>query len=164
MLIQRKITLLRQANQEFQELALQSRYKARVFKTVDISIKLILALAAALVTYFSENDTDYGNIIVRVCGITIAALTAISSLIMFEKRSITSFQIYTKCKRIIPEIETKIDDLTIATNNNENIELYIKNIFRDLGELSIASFTNSSYDKMISKRKIENPEEKYNDF
>lgn len=151
----RKVLILRQANQEFQELGLKSRYRAKLFKGLDISIKLTLAIAASLVTYFSENDNDYSMIIIRVCGILIAVLAAISSIIMFEKRSITNFQIYTKCKRIIPEIEVKIDDLTLNKNLNEDIEMYIKNIFRDLGDLSLASFSDATYDKMISKRNLE---------
>jgi hypothetical protein len=151
----RKVILLRQANTEFQELALQSRYKAKVFKGLDISIKIVLALAASLVTYFSENNNDYSSIIIRVCGVTIAVLTAVSSLIMFEKRSITSFQIYTKCKRLIPEIETKIDDISVNRETNEDIEMYIKNIFRDLGDLSLASFSDVTYEKMVSKRNLD---------
>jgi len=152
-----KIRFLNKANEEFHILSKKAKYKAEMYKTIDFTVKIILALGGGLITYFSDdikNNLNY-DIGIKVLGITIAGLTALSSVFMFEKRSLSNMQIYTKCQSIIPEIEDKIDVINQNEENNENIKEYIQKIFKDLSILNIAIFTDAIFEKISSQRLIE---------
>jgi len=148
MLSNNKLKILEKAKSEFQLLSKTSKYKARVYKTIDLLIKILLALFGAVITYFSDainsNETHNSSILMRCMGILVTSLTALSSVFSFEKRSLSNIQIYTKCKNIIPEIEDKIDNRML-----ENVSEYIKNIYKELSQLSLASFTDSISNRLI---------------
>ena len=147
-----KIKILERAKSDFIVLAKSSKYKARFYKSIDLLIKIIISIGGAIITYFSD-PKDAENVInlniLRALGITITAITAISSVFMFEKRSLSNIQIHTKCQNIIPEIEDKIERRELRDVKN-----YVKGIYKELSILSIASFTDS-----LSHRHIKNDEE-----
>jgi hypothetical protein len=156
MTLQHKIRLLNKANQEFNLLAKKAKYKASLYKVIDIFIKIILSFGGALITYFSDTKDDKYITGIKAIGIVISSLTALSSIFMFEKRSLSNMQIYTKCQSIIPEIDDKIDSLRNREDNNENIQEYIRKIFKELSTLCIANFTDSVFEKLTSRRVLEN--------
>lgn len=149
-----KIKLLTKAKDEFSILLRNSQRKARIFKFFDLFIKAILAIAGALITYSSDEKSNFGPNFIRIMGIIIAGLTAISSVFTLEKRSHSNVQINSKCKSLLPEIEEKI--LIVSEQSEENssseeladIQAYIRNIFQELSKLSLASFTDSAYEKI----------------
>lgn len=154
MTTQHKIRLLNKANQEFSSLSRKSKYKASFYKFLDIFIKIVLSIGGALITYFSDTKEEKFMNAIKALGIIIASLTALSSIFMFEKRSLSNMQIYSKCQNIIPEIDDKIDALRNNENIEENIQEYIRKIFKELSILSIANFTDTVFEKLISKREI----------
>lgn len=152
-----KIKLLTKAKEEFSILLRNSRRKAKIFKFFDLFIKAVLAIAGALITYSSDEKSNFGPNFIRTMGIIISGLTAISSVFTLEKRSHSNVQIHSKCKSLLPEIEEKI--LLVSEQNgddsNDNsveeladIQVYIRNIFQELSKLSLASFTDSTYEKI----------------
>ena len=133
------IRILQKAKTEFTSLSKSSRYRARFYKAIDLLIKILISLGGAIITYFSDPiNQETNKILLRALGIIITALTALASIFTFEKRSLSHIQIYSKCQNIIPEIEDKID-----TNNTDNVRDYIKNMYKELSLLSIASFSDS---------------------
>jgi hypothetical protein len=152
-----KIRFLNKANDEFHKLSKKTKYKANMYKTIDFAIKIILALGGALITYFSDDIKNNQNfdIAIKTLGIIISGLTALTSVFMFEKRSLSNMQVYAKCQSIIPEIEDKIDILNQNINTDENLQDYIRKIFKDLSILNIASFTDAVFEKIASQRLLE---------
>jgi len=149
-----KIKLLTKAKDEFSILLRNSRRKAKLFKFFDLFIKAVLAIAGALITYSSDEKSNFGTNFIRTMGIIISGLTAISSVFTLEKRSHSNVQIHSKCKSLIPEIEEKIllvseqNDDTSSTEELADVQAYIRNIFQELSKLSLASFTDSTYEKI----------------
>lgn len=149
-----KIKLLTKAKDEFFILLRNSRRKAKLFKFFDLFIKAVLAIAGALITYSSDEKSNFGTNFIRTMGIIISGLTAISSVFTLEKRSHSNVQIHSKCKSLIPEIEEKIllvseqNDETSSTEELADVQAYIRNIFQELSKLSLASFTDSTYEKI----------------
>lgn len=144
-----KIKILERAKGDFIVLSRKSKYKARFYKCVDLLIKLVISVGGAVITYFSDPSSDKDSInlnILRALGIVITAMTAFSSVFMFEKRSLSNIQIYTKCQNIIPEIEDKIEHKDL-----KDVKEYVKSVYKELSLLSIASFTDS-----LSHRHIKN--------
>jgi hypothetical protein len=154
MTTQHKIRLLSKANQEFCILSRKARFKAGLYKFLDIFIKIILSIGGALITYFSDTKEEKFINAIKALGIIIASFTALSSIFMFEKRSLSNMQIHSKCQSIIPEIDDKIDALRNNENIEENIQEYIRKIFKELSILSIANFTDTVFEKLTSKREI----------
>lgn len=148
-----KLRLLNRASHEFTLLSKKAKYKANLYKTFDYITKIILSLSGALITYFS--DYEDLKLLIRILGIVIALFTAISSVFMFEKRSLSNIQIYSKCQNILPEIEDKIDIIRNNEELHENVHDYIRRIFKDLSVLNLASFTDTLFEKMTSNRILE---------
>ena len=146
--------LLLKAKNDFQTLSKQSKYKARIYKSIDLLIKIVISLGGAIITYLSDPKNEESSKetvilnLIRAFGIIITAFTALSSLFTFEKRSLSHIQIHTKCETILPEIEEKID-----ADSTENVREYIKSLYKDLAQLSLASFTDA-----VSHRFIKNAE------
>lgn len=139
------IKMLEKAKSEFIVLSKNAKYKARIYKTVDIFIKILISLGGAIITYFSDPvNQDVNKVLLRIMGIVITALTAFASVFTFEKRSMSHIQIYGKCQNIIPEIEEKIE-----TNSVENVREYIKETYKELSHLALASFTDSLSTRFI---------------
>jgi hypothetical protein len=146
-MISNNLRALEKTKTDFISLAKSSRYRARVYKTLDILIKILMSVGGAIITYFSDPvNQETNKILLRAMGIIITALTALSSLFTFEKRSLSHIQIYTKCQNYIPEIEDRIDN-----NNTNNTREYIKNLYKELSQLSVASFSDSLSIRNISK-------------
>jgi hypothetical protein len=145
-----RIRILEKAKEDFVILSKKSKYRARIYKTIDILIKIIISVGGAIITYFSDPKEENMNMLnlLRALGITITVMTAFSSLFTFEKRSLSHIQIHTKCQNIIPEIEDKIEN-----KDTQGVRDYIKNIYKELSILSIASFTDS-----LSQRNIKTEE------
>ena len=137
-----KLKFLQKAKNDFEILARKSKYKAMTFKIIDFMAKVIISIGGAIITFFSEPKEEANfNVslkVLRAIGITITVLTALSTLFMFEKRSLSHIQIYTKCSTIIPEIEERIENEDI-----ENVKDYVKSIYKELSILSLASFMDS---------------------
>jgi hypothetical protein len=147
-----KLKFLNKAKSDFISLSKKSRCKARLYKAIDLIIKIIISIGGAIITYFSDPNNAQNTInlnILRALGIAITSVTALSSVFMFEKRSLSNIQIYTKCSNIVPEIEDKLE-----RKDFENVKNYVKSIYKELSLLSIASFTDS-----LSSRHIKNEEE-----
>jgi hypothetical protein len=146
---------LNRAKDEFLNLSKKSFRKAKVYKFTDIFIKAVLSISGGLITYFADpnNMEEYKNII-RIFGIIIASFTALTSIFMFEKRSLSNIQIYNKCQVVIPEIEDKIDAVKSGENINENIQDYIHRIFKDLSDMNLATFTDTTLERINSKISI----------
>lgn len=150
--VNNRIRVLEKAKEDFIILSRKSRYKARFYKVIDLCIKIIISLFGAIVTYFSDSSIENNELleknILRALGIVITVFTALSSIFTFEKRSLSNFQIYSKCENFIPEIDDRLEN-----KNYENVKEYVKNIYKELSYLSLASFTDS-----ISNRFIKNVE------
>ena len=146
---------LNRAKNEFVSLSTKARRKANVYKIVDIFIKAILSVGGGLITFFADpsNIEEYKSII-RIFGIIIAGLTALASVFMFEKRSLCNIQIYNKCQIVIPDIEYKIDAIKNGEILNEDFNEYIKKIFRELSNMNLATFTDSTLEKINSNREL----------
>lgn len=148
--------LLLKAKNDFQTLSKQSKYKARIYKSIDLLIKIVISLGGAIITYLSDPKNEESSKetvilnLIRAFGIIITTFTALASLFTFEKRSLSHIQIHTKCETILPEIEEKIDS---DVSENENVREYIKSLYKDLAQLSLASFTDA-----VSHRFIKNTE------
>ena len=144
--------MLKKANDEFTILIKRSGCRSKFFKTLDLTFKVILALAGALLTYSSDEKNTFGYNFIKAMGIIIAGLTAISSVFTFEKRAHANSQIYSKCKSLIPELEEKILNISELkpdeSDDTDNVKDYIKNIFIELNRISLISFTDSSYGKI----------------
>lgn len=152
-----KLKLLNRAKVEFLTLSKSTLRKTRWFKFFDLAIKCIISIFGALIAYASDSTSGIPISNMKIFGIIITGLTAISSVFMFEKRSQSNMQVYTKCQSVIPEIEEKI---SIVEDNNESdkitqkdIDDYLHKIFGDLANLSLASFTDSSYGKITSSQR-----------
>ena len=146
-MISNNLRALEKTKTDFISLAKSSRYRARVYKTLDILIKILMSIGGAIITYFSDPvNQETNKTLLRAMGIIITALTAFSSLFTFEKRSLSHINIYTKCQNLIPEIEDRIDN-----NNTNNTREYIKSLYKELSQLSIASFSDSLSIRNISK-------------
>jgi hypothetical protein len=138
-MISNNLRALEKTKVDFISLAKSSKYRARVYKTLDILIKIFMSIGGAIITYFSDPvNQETNKTLLRAMGIIITVLTALSSLFTFEKRSLSHIQIYTKCQNYIPEIEDRIDN-----NNTNNVREYIKGLYKELSHLSIASFSDS---------------------
>jgi hypothetical protein len=148
-----KLRMLKRASHDFLVLSKKAKYKAQIYKFFDFFNKIILSISAALITYFSEYEDL--RLLIRILGIVIAVFTAVSSIAMFEKRSLSNIQIYSKCEAIIVEIEEKIEILRNDEDIEENVQEYIRKIFRDLSILNLSSFTDTLFEKMVSKRVLE---------
>jgi hypothetical protein len=146
-----KIKILERAKGDFIILSKKSKCKARFYKSIDLLIKLVISIGGAVITYLSDSSgQNYVNLnVLRALGIVITAITALSSVFMFEKRSLSNIQIHTKCQNIIPEIEDKLEH-----KDFRSVKEYVKSVYKELSLLSIASFTDS-----LSHRSIKNNEE-----
>ena len=143
---------LNKAKVEFIALSKSSLRKAKIYKFIDIFIKAVLSIGGGLITYFAEpNSVEQYKTVIRVFGIIIASFTALASVFMFEKRSLSNIQIYNKCQLVIPEIEDKIESIKGGENTNENIQDYIHKIFKDLSNMNLATFTDMALERINSK-------------
>lgn len=150
-----RIRTLQRAKFEFIALSKSARRKAKVYKFLDICIKVIISVGGAIITYFSDpNIADSSLVVIRVFGIIIAGLTALSTLFTFEKKSLSNIQVYNKCNLIVPEIDDKIGVLRESESSTENIQEYIKRIFKELSALSLATFTDSALERITSERNV----------
>lgn len=140
---------LNRAKEEFTKLAKSARRKATIYKVIDISIKTVLSVGGGLITYFADptNIEEYKSVI-RIFGIIIAGFTALASVFMFEKRSLANIQVYNKCEVVIPDIEYKIDAIKNGETITEDFNEYIHKIFRDLSHMNLATFTDSTLEKI----------------
>ena len=152
-----KLKLLNKAKEEFTTLSRSTLRKARWFKGFDLFIKCVISICGALVAYASDSGSGIPTSYMKIFGIIITSLSAIASVFMFEKRSQSNMQVYSKCHSVIPEIEEKI---CILEDNNEaeritqnDIEEYLHKIFGDLANLSLASFTDSTYGKITASQR-----------
>jgi hypothetical protein len=146
---------LNRAKDEFSILSKNSHRKAKIYKFIDIFIKAVLSIGGGLITYFAEpNSAEEYKTIIRVFGIIIAGFTALTSVFMFEKRSLSNIQIYNKCQVVIPELEDKIDAIKSGENITEDIREYIHRIFKDLSNMNLATFTDMTLDRINSKLSI----------
>lgn len=146
---------LNRARDEFINLSKNSRKKARLYKTIDLFIKVILSVGGGLITYFADpNLFSQNTIAIRIFGIIITSLTAFSSVFMFEKRSLSNIQVHNKCQVIIPELEDKIEAVKNGDNITENLTEYINKIFKDLSHLNLVTFTDSALEKINSERHL----------
>ena len=152
-----KLKLLSKAKDEFLTLSKSTLRKARCFKFFDLFIKCIISIFGAIVAYASDTTSGIPVSNMKIFGIIITGLTAISSVFTFEKRSQSNMQVYTKCQSVIPEIEEKISIIEDNTENEKitqkDIDDYLHRIFGDLANLSLASFTDSSYGKITSSQR-----------
>lgn len=155
MTINVKLRNLNRAKDEFCQLSKSSHRKARLYKFIDLFIKAVLSIGGGLITYFAEpNSTDDYKTIIRVFGIIIAGLTALSSVFMFEKRSMANIQIYNKCTVVLADLDDKIDAVKNGEHINEDLQEYIKKIFKELSNMNLATFTDSALEKIQSKREL----------
>lgn len=148
-----KLRLLHRAANEFLILSKRAKRKATLYKIFDYITKIVLSISGALITYFS--DYEDLKLLIRILGIVIALFTAISSVFMFEKRSLSNIQIHSKCQVILGELDDKVDILRSNEELNENIHEYIRKVFKDLSILNLASFTDTLFEKMTSNRILE---------
>jgi hypothetical protein len=152
-----KLKLLNRAKDEFTSLSKSTLRKARWFKFFDLFIKSVISIFGALVAYASDSTSGIPISNIKIFGIIITGLTAISSVFTFEKRSQSNMQVYTKCKSVIPEIEEKISNIEENTENiqisQQDIDDYLHKIFGDLANLSLASFTDSAYGKIATSQR-----------
>jgi hypothetical protein len=150
-----RIRSLQRAKFEFIALSKNARRKAKVYKFLDIFIKAVISIGGAIITYFSDPSiSDPSLKLVRALGIIIASLTALSTLFTFEKKSLSNIQVFNKCNLIIPEIDDKIGILRENESSTENIQDYIKKIFKELSALSLATFTDSALERITSERNV----------
>ncbi len=143
---------LNRAKDEFTNLSKNSYRKAKIYKFIDIFIKAVLSIGGGLITYFAEpNSVEEYKTVIRIFGIIIASFTALTSVFMFEKRSLSNIQIYNKCQVVIPEIEDNIEAIKRGENTNINIQDYIHKIFKDLSNMNLATFTDMTLERINSK-------------
>jgi hypothetical protein len=155
MSINLRLRNLNRAKDEFVSLSIKARRKANIYKSIDICIKAILSIGGGLITFFADpGSIEEYKIAIRLFGIVIASLTALASVFMFEKRSLSNIQVYNKCQIVVPDIEYKIDAIKNGENLNEDFNEYIKKIFRDLSSMNLATFTDSALEKINSNRNI----------
>jgi len=140
---------LNRAKEEFTQLSKSARRKATIYKTIDIFIKAVLSVGGGLITYFADptNIEEYTSVI-RIFGIIIAGFTALASVFMFEKKSLANIQVYNKCEVVIPDIEYKIDAIKNGETITEDFNEYIHKIFQDLSHMNLATFTDSTLEKI----------------
>jgi hypothetical protein len=154
-----KLRLLNRAKDEFVSLSKSTVYKARWYKAIDLFLKCMIAICGALVAYASDNNNSNGIPVtyMKIFGIIITGFSAISSVFMFEKRSQSNMQVYSKCKMVIPEIDEKIAIVDDSQNGDgisqTDIETYLHKIFDELSKLSLVSFTDSAYGKISSSQR-----------
>jgi hypothetical protein len=149
-----KLKLLKKATEEFQDLSRKTLYKARWFKVLDLLIKCFIAIFGALVAYASDEKNGIPLTFMKAFGIIITGLSALSSVFTFEKRAQSNMQVYSKCKTILPDLEEKIVAIEDSSvENTEDIHDYLKNIFSDLAQLSLASFTDSTFGKITGSQR-----------
>jgi hypothetical protein len=155
MTINVKLRNLNRAKDEFSQLLKSSNRKARLYKFIDLFIKAVLSIGGGLITYFAEpSSVDDYKTIIRIFGIIIAGLTALASVFMFEKRSMANIQIYNKCSVVIVDLDDKIDAVKNGEQINEDLQEYIKKIFKELSNMNLATFTDSALEKIQSKRDL----------
>jgi hypothetical protein len=148
-----KIKTLQRAKIEFLLLSKKSYKKATFFKFIDLFIKVIISTGGCVVTYLSDPAVTTNSFMaLRICGIIIASLIALSGVFMFEKRTICNIQVHSKCESILTDIDSKIDTLRSNRNLNENINDYIKTILKELSILNLATFIDGAFDKITSER------------
>lgn len=149
-----KVRLLEKAKKEFSGLSTKSIRKARIFKFFDLFFKSIISILGALIAFFAGQSDKIPSIYLRVFGIFISALPAISSILLFEKRAHSHLQIHSKCELVLPEIEEKLEIVNDPINEDsisfDQIHEYLKQIFKELADLSLASFTDSAFGKISS--------------
>ena len=146
---------LNRAKDEFFKLSKKSHKKAKLYKLTDLFIKVVLSVGGGLITYFADPNLFQNNTMaIRIFGIIITSLTAFSSVFMFEKRSLSNIQVYNKCQVIIPELEDKIEAVKNGENTSDNLTEYISKIFKDLSQLNLATFTDSTLEKINSTRNL----------
>jgi hypothetical protein len=149
-----KLKLLNNAKQEFANLSKQTLRKARFFKFVDLFFKCVIAILGALVAYSSDNAIPL--VYMKVFGIVITGISAISSVFTLEKRAHSNMQVYSKCKSVLPELDEKIleiEDSNDPTLLGNDIHDYLKTIFSDLAKLSLASFTDSTFGRINTSQR-----------
>jgi hypothetical protein len=153
-----KIRTLQRAKVEFIDLSSKSKQKAKIYSFLNIVIKIILAVSGCLITYFSDTNisNDTSMIVIRIFGILVSVTTAISSVFMFEKRSLSNIQIHDKCDSVIQNINEKVEEVRSNEISMDNIEDFIKRIFKELSVLRIATFTDTAFEKIFSERKLGN--------
>ena len=149
-----KLRLLNNAKQEFTSLSKQTLRKARFFKFIDLLFKCVIAILGALVAYSSDNAIPL--VYMKVFGIVITGISAISSVFTLEKRAHSNMQVHSKCKSVLPELDEKISEIedsndTVAVGND--IHDYLRTIFSDLSKLSLASFTDSTFGKINTSQR-----------
>jgi hypothetical protein len=155
MTINVKLRNLNRAKDEFSQLSKSSHRKARLYKFIDLFIKAVLSIGGGLITYFAEpSSADDYKIIIRIFGIIIAGLTALTSVFMFEKRSMANIQIYNKCSVVIADLDDKIDAVKNGEQIGEDLQEYIKRTFKELSNMNLATFTDSALEKIQSKREL----------
>ena len=150
-----KLRNLNRARTEFNQLSISSYRKAKIYKFIDIFIKAVISIGGGLITYFAEpSSADNHSTVIRIFGIIIASLTALASVFMFEKKSLANIQIYNKCTSVLTDLDDKIDIIKSGEQINEDLQEYIKKIFKDLSIINLATFTDSALEKINSKRDI----------
>jgi hypothetical protein len=149
-----KLKLLDNAKQEFTILAKQTIRRARFFKFIDSFFKCLIAILGALVAYSSDNGIPL--VYMKVFGIIITGICAILSVFTLEKRAHSNMQVHSKCKKVLSELDEKIleiaDSADIRSVGND-IHDYLKTIFADLSNLSLASFTDSAFGKINASQR-----------
>ena len=151
-----KLKLLNKAKDEFTKLSTQTLRKARLFKFFDLFFKCVIAICGALVAYASDDKNGIPMAYLKAFGIIITGLSAISSVFTLEKRAHSNMQVHSKCKNVLPDIEEKLSEIEDddANMTGNDIHDYLKGIFTELSNLSLASFTDSTFGKITSQRDI----------
>jgi len=154
-----RLRLLEKAKEEFVDLSKKTLRKAKWFKVLDLLFKTIIAICGVLVAYGTDQSNTIPINFIKAFGIIITGLSAISGIFTFEKRAQSNMQVYSKCKVVIPELTEKIEILKEPNpeiiHSVEDIHEYLKDIFNELSNLSLASFTDAAYGRITNNQRTE---------